>query len=357
MKTHNICIIGAGNISNTRHIPAIKTMKNLNIAGVIGVSEKNVNNTSLKNKITNSYVFEKGKGIYEQLEKLSWFKDIDSVVIGIPPQDHFEVAKACLLLNKHVLIEKPMVMNTTEAKELGDISKSNKLILNVMHNFQFADNFMKLEKRINKGEFGEIISFFEVQYTNRNRRLPVWYNDLPLGLFYDEAAHFLYLLDRLGGKVEIINTNAFYGKDKSENTPMLLNTDMIAGEKPVNLLINFNSPICEWALIISCEKKLLIYDFFRDIVITVPNDEEHRAKNVITTSWMMTFHHWKGTIMNGFKMLTGRLLYGHDVVISKFIKAIETGQSDPSIDSQSGYRNVESMNEIVSQVHKKYNIN
>lgn len=67
--------------------------------------------------------------------------------------------------------------------------------------------------------------------------------------------------------MEIVDANAFYGNDEKENTPMILNTDMIAGEKPVNLLINFNSPICEWALIISCEKNYLFMTFLEILLL------------------------------------------------------------------------------------------
>jgi predicted dehydrogenase len=34
MQKINVCIIGGGNISNTRYIPALKKKKNVNILGV-----------------------------------------------------------------------------------------------------------------------------------------------------------------------------------------------------------------------------------------------------------------------------------------------------------------------------------
>ena len=42
MKEYKIAIIGAGNISNTRHIPALKKVKNAKLFGVIGIKESNV---------------------------------------------------------------------------------------------------------------------------------------------------------------------------------------------------------------------------------------------------------------------------------------------------------------------------
>ena len=48
MQKINVCIIGAGNISNTRHIPALKKNKNVNIAGVVSNKQKNID---IKNKL------------------------------------------------------------------------------------------------------------------------------------------------------------------------------------------------------------------------------------------------------------------------------------------------------------------
>jgi len=330
-----ICIIGAGNISNTRHIPGLRQSGRADIIGVVGVSERNVNRTALKHRIPNQYVLTKDSAYDIQLEKLPWFHEVDAVIIGVPPHEHYNIARACLLLKKHVLLEKPMVMNVEQADELIGISDQQGLVFNLMHNFQYAGNFLKLEKRLKSGEFGEIVSFFEMQYTNRNRRLPEWYNELPLGLFYDEAAHFIYLLEKLGGDVKVLNAHAQFG-DVKEATPMLLTATLQAGKYPVSMFINFNSPICEWTLIISCTKKLVIYDFFRDIVIAIPNDQQHLAKNVITTSWSFTIQHWIGTITNGLKMLRGNLLYGHDVVINHFFNNIETGIPNPEIGAYVG---------------------
>lgn len=45
------------------------------------------------------------KDIVEQLKQCKWFEEIDAVVIGTPPKQHFPMVRACLLLNKHVLVE------------------------------------------------------------------------------------------------------------------------------------------------------------------------------------------------------------------------------------------------------------
>lgn len=107
------------------------------------------------------------------------------------------MVRACLLLNKHVLVEKPMMMSVNECDEVMEIAHRNKRILQVMHSFQFSKGMEEMYSRYKSGEFGELKSILELQLTNRDRRLPVWYNELPLGLFYDEAAHFSMVLEGL----------------------------------------------------------------------------------------------------------------------------------------------------------------
>ena len=347
----NVCIIGAGNISNTRHIPALKKLRNVNIVGVISNKQKNIDRTNTKYHIPNELLLTDTSKDEARLKKCDWFKEVDAVVIGVPPKKHYDLVKLCLNLNKHVLVEKPMMMNEEECDELIDLSKSKKKQFCVMHNFQYADQMRKLTKYIEDKTYGDIVSITELQFTNRFRRLPEWYNDLPLGLFYDEAAHFIYLLQKHGGELSIENAHAIYNEAK-DATPITLNIDARAGKTPVHMILNFNTPICEWYYMVSFEKVIFIYDFFKDILIKVKTDNEHMSKDVLRNSFHYTFQYWWGFIKNGFKMVTGNLMYGHDIVLGNFINAIVDGKSDENIQAEKGRETVVSMNEILKKVNK-----
>lgn len=346
-----VCIIGAGNISNTRHIPVLKKMKNVEIIGVISDRQKNLDRTIQKWKIPNQLLINDPKNDIEKLQVCEWFKEVDAVVIGTPPQQHYPLVKLCLTLNKHTLVEKPMMMNEEECNELIHLAKTKKKQFFVVQNFQYADQMLKLNEAIESKKYGKIVSITEVQFTNRDRRLPEWYNDLPLGLFYDEAAHFIYLPQRHGGKLKINNSYAVYDK-KKQATPITLNVDAIAGDIPVHMMLNFNAPVCEWYYMVSFEKVIFIYDFFKDILIKINTDNEHLSKDILRNSISYTFQYWWGFIKNGFKMISGNLWYGHDVVINHFIEAIQTGKVDKNIQAEKGRETVISMNDIVKEVNK-----
>lgn len=351
-KNINVCIIGGGNISNTRHIPALKKLKNVNIVGVISDVKGKLDSTCKKNNIKNGLLVNDPKNDINKLKECDWFKKVDAVVIGTPPHQHYPLAKMALLLDKDVLVEKPMTMNVKEADELINLAKDKKLIFNVVHNFNFTSGMKKINKIIEEKKYGNIVSITEVQFTNRNRRLPDWYNELPLGLFYDEAAHFIYLLKRHGGDLKIENVHAIYNKDKKDKTPRTLNVDAIAGKVPVHMFLNFNSPICEWNYVICFENRIINYDLFRDIVVDLPTDKEHFSSDILKNDVSKTFQYWKGFVKNGFKMISGNLLYGHEDILKKFIDSVITRKSDKYMTGDIGKSTIESMNEIVDKVNK-----
>lgn len=350
MNNLKVCIIGAGNISNTRHIPAILKNGKINIVGVISNDKKKIERTTNKYKISNSLLIDPNKDVLEQLKKCSWFmNDVDAVIIGTPPKEHFEMVKVCLMLKKHTLVEKPMMMCVEECDEVIRISEKNNLILYVMHSFQYSNGILEMEKRFKLGEFGNIESILELQVTNRRRRLPLWYNDLPLGLYYDEAAHFFYTAINLGGELEVKNASAQFNKI-NENTPKFIQAQLKAGNVPLQMFMNFNSPICEWGVILLCEKKAVIYDFFKDILIIVDNDDLHLAKNVLKVSLQFSWGFWKGFIKNGFKMVNKNLLYGHDKCINSFANSIYTGEIDKKLAATTGRKVVKAMNDVVDKI-------
>lgn len=354
MKKTNVCIIGAGNISNTRHLPALKKVEEAQVVGVLSNKLERAQQTASKHGIEN--VGTVGEGVEKnitELKKLAWFKDVDAVVIGTPPHLHYSLVKAALMLNKHVLVEKPMMMNEAECDELIALAKKNKKIFYVMHNFQYAGKMLKLNEVITSKKYGEIESITEVQFTNHDRRLPEWYNDLPMGLFYDEAAHFMYLLERHAGSLTIHNSYAVYDKNKTKQTPRTLTVNATAGITPVTMMLDFHSPVCEWYYMVNFKKTIFIYDFFKDILIELPTDNEHLAGDILRNSMKYTWQYWTQFIANGFRMITGNLLYGHDVVLRSFVKATQGEPVDNSLTAESGRVNVLSINEIVAKANSK----
>ena len=260
-----VCIIGAGNISNTRHIPAILQNNDMQITGIVSDEKKKIKRTIKNHRCLencHTLTIEHTDDIEKQLHNCEWFKNnVDAVVIGTPPRQHYPMAKACLILGKHVLVEKPMMMNCQECEETLSLAQNNHLVFYVMHSFQFSKGISELYKRYSNGELGKLKSILEIQLTNRDRRLPLWYNDLPLGLYYDEAAHFFYSARRFGGKLKVLNAHAVFNSEK-DNTPVKKTATMdflfFITIPPENSLICYYNTMRypkKWYIVLSKENK------------------------------------------------------------------------------------------------------
>lgn len=354
MQKVRVAIIGAGNISNTRHIPALKKVTNAHITGVLSNHLARAKETAQNHGVENfSVIGDSSEKNIASLKKLDWFNEVEAVVIGTPPHLHYNLVKTALLLDKHVLVEKPMMMNKAECDELISLANKRKKIFYVMHNFQYAGQMLRLNEIITSKQYGEIVSITEVQFTNHDRRLPEWYNDLPMGLFYDEAAHFVYLLERHAGEVVVNNSYAVYDNDKNAQTPITLNVNATAGKVPVTMMLNFHSPVCEWYYIVNFKKQILMYDFFKDILISLPTDNEHLGADVLKNSLRYTWQYWWQFVANGLRMVTGNLLYGHDTVLQSFVQAIQGETPDTNLTAENGRKNVIAINAIVDKANRR----
>ena len=80
---------------------------------------------------------------------------VDAVSIVVPTSLHYNVAKDFLKNNIHTLIEKPVTKTLSEADELIDIAKENKLILQVGHIERFNSAVLAIESYLEKPKFIE----------------------------------------------------------------------------------------------------------------------------------------------------------------------------------------------------------
>ena len=96
-------------------------------------------------------------------EKIYQSPDINCVIIATPAATHYEIAKRCLQAGKHVLVEKPITLNTAHATELVRISEKVKRVLMVGHVLLYHPAIVKLKQEISNGRVGKI----QYMYSNR----------------------------------------------------------------------------------------------------------------------------------------------------------------------------------------------
>ncbi len=70
-----------------------------------------------------------GAAFYEDWKKMLQREQLDAVIISTPADTHFAIARACLLADKDVLVEKPLALRVREAETLVELAKKKNGIL------------------------------------------------------------------------------------------------------------------------------------------------------------------------------------------------------------------------------------
>ena len=82
--------------------------------------------------------------------------NLDAVVIATPPATHHAIARDCLEHGLHVLVEKPITLNSEDAIDLIHVAEANDRILMVGHTFEYNPAVRALKEMIRNGELGDI---------------------------------------------------------------------------------------------------------------------------------------------------------------------------------------------------------
>src|ERR1041385_2821577 len=80
---------------------------------------------------------------------------IDAASVATPTNCHFPIARSLLEKGKHLLIEKPIAENTTEASDLAELAVQRQLVLQVGHVERFNPVLSALEARLTHPRFIE----------------------------------------------------------------------------------------------------------------------------------------------------------------------------------------------------------
>lgn len=184
-KKLRVCIIGAGFITGTQHIPAINKLKDrLELAGVADCREDALIHIAKTYGIKNIYT--------DPMEMLDKEKpDLVHVCTANNTHKHFTIE--ALRRGANVLCEKPLALTLRDAQEmLAEAKKAGKLLMTCQNSRIGAVQEMK--KIVDSQELGEIY-YTEIENIRR-RGVPTWgrfhsAEDNGGGPFCDLGVHYL----------------------------------------------------------------------------------------------------------------------------------------------------------------------
>ena len=90
------------------------------------------------------------------------------------------------------------------------------------------------------------------------------------------------------------------------------------------LTMNFNASVSEWKLPRSSgSEAVAAMDVFRDLLVVVPNDQDHTARERASSSAAMLGGHVARLCDVRPSMERRRLSYGNDEVVTRFVDAVQ----------------------------------
>src|SRR5580765_3690848 len=97
----------------------------------------------------------RGIGTCERLDDVFANAEVDAVVIAPPPSTHAAMVRAALHSGRHVLVEKPMALDTAGCRALCDLAASAKRVLMVGYTFLYNAGVRKMKEMMAPDKFGQ----------------------------------------------------------------------------------------------------------------------------------------------------------------------------------------------------------
>jgi scyllo-inositol 2-dehydrogenase (NADP+) len=331
-------VIGAGWVATARHIPSFQRDRRVRVEALLDPAPERASDAARRHHIPHTY------------GQLSDFlaHGLDVVAICTPPWTHAPLAIEALRRGCHVLVEKPMAMSAEEASQMVEAAREAGVNLCIAHNFLFSRSMRKALGLMKRGEVGEVQHAIALQLSSPQRRLPSWYPDLPGGLFFDESPHMIYLLRRFLGDLSVQQA---WAQTAPPGVPQRLDrveARLQGAWGSAALSMSFRSPISEWLLAVVGTRRVLVLDVFRDILVVQKPDGAHGTRDVLRSSFRAYWQGLAGFATSGALFSTGRLYYGHETLVRRFIDSI-VDRSPLPVPPEEGLAVVQTMEAILKR--------
>ena len=158
---------------------------------------------------------EKGARGYDDYRKLLDDKDLDAVLICTPQYLHHRMALDTLETGKHIICQKTMTMNVSEALSLSKAVKESRGVFQVAYQWQSSPLFHEVRRRIKDGDCGQITHIRCNYNRNTNWRVEVpepkyerllnWrmYREYSGGLMAELSSHQINVVNWFLGEVPL----------------------------------------------------------------------------------------------------------------------------------------------------------
>lgn len=180
----DVAVIGAG-YWGSKHIRAYQDLPSTKLSFVCDIDKKKLSHLP-------------GAICVKDYKKLADYPSIKAVSIVVPDESHYEIAKFCLAIGKHVLLEKPMTLASSRASKLIELARRRNLVLAAGHVYSFDPVILKLKNLVQNDYFGKLqfVGLYWKTLYNSQKKTDILFDlgyhpiqvlDFAFGLYPDEV--------------------------------------------------------------------------------------------------------------------------------------------------------------------------
>ncbi|WP_086929531.1 oxidoreductase [Agarilytica rhodophyticola] len=199
-------VVGYGYSARTFHVPIIKSMAMFELTAISSSNPRMV-----QEKLPDIKVF-------DTATELIVNANVDLIVITAPNSVHYPLAMECLENGIHVIVEKPMVTTSKEAKTLTEFAEKKKLTVSAFQNRRWDGDFLTVKRLISTKAIGDI-RFFESHFDRFRPLVRKRWKEEPVpgaGIWFDLGSHLVDQTLCLFGLPEKITARCLKTRDNSK---------------------------------------------------------------------------------------------------------------------------------------------
>jgi len=153
--------------------------------------------------------------IFESGIDLILSKTVDALVVALPPNQHDEMAQVAINNGIHVLLEKPMIMDTILGVQLLEKAQKNNLILMPGHTYIYNGLVTWAKEYIESTKLGEVLYLY-------SQRLNLGQVRQDVNAVWSLAPHDIAIFDYLtSSRATSVSATGISDKSELENTAFI----------------------------------------------------------------------------------------------------------------------------------------
>ena len=197
-------LIGFGLGGKVFHAPLIASVDGLELAAIV---------QRHTNEAADRYP---GINTYRSVEEMLADRTLDLIVVTTPSGTHFEIARQAIEAGKHVVVDKPVSVQSEQIAELIALAKKRSVMLIPFHNRRWDGDFQTAQNVVQEDVLGRLV----YAESRMDRWAPgatrtAWKNDPAEGggVLLDLGTHLIYVALLLFGKPQGVSAEVGRERD------------------------------------------------------------------------------------------------------------------------------------------------